>query len=98
MSSNSQLCRSIKFSKCLVVGSICVCSVGFTGCAAQPRWQAQAPDVFQLFCADPHGYYPKVVTCPGGWQHENTAPQREEASPPLLVIPVQAPIPEGLPR
>lgn len=81
-----------------MVGSICVCSVGFVGCAAQPIPQAQAPEAFQLLCADPQGYYPQVMTCSGGWRHEKISPQRGDATLPLLVIPVQPPIPEGLPR
>jgi hypothetical protein len=98
MPSKSQLCLSAKFSKYLMVGSICVSSVGFFGCVAQPRPQAQTPEAVQLLCADPQGYYPQVMTCSGGWQHEKVSAQRGEASPPLLVIPVPPPIPEGLPR
>jgi len=75
-----------------------MCSVGFVGCTAKSITQAQAPASFQIFCADPQGYYPQVMTCPGGWQHENTSHQPGDATLRLLVIPVQPPISEGLPR
>ena len=100
MSSKLQLCLSNMTCKYFLLGCICVGVYGFKDCNAQTEIQtrAKAPDAFQLFCTDPQGYYPHVMTCPKGWLHEKTPPQPGEASPPLLVIPVQPPIAERVPR
>ena len=71
---------------CLFVGSL-----GLSACAHEPIEQAQPPESLRLWCSLPEGYYPHVTDCPQGWKRESHSPQPNEARPPLLVKPVQAP-------
>ncbi len=79
----------------VVAGSSALAAAALAGgCAADappPAVQAQAPAAQQLWCPAPEGYYPEVQQCAGGWVRRAPAHAASDATPPVLVIPVQPP-------
>lgn len=70
---------------------------GMAACSQTPETRplAKSPPSYRLWCDALQGYYPAVPECPGGWKAQADRPQSNEATPPLLVIPVPAPTSEN---